>query len=408
MKRVTKLSSQNDNVDSLVIHYLRFPLAVLVVILHAEPHIVDWDITQMESCNIGANIAGTIMYSMSHVFTQVAVPTFFLISGFLFFKGLEKWDKFIWKRKIKSRFSSLIFPYIIWVSLFALVNFTRHVMPTINASNWQDVMLGWFSEQGGFANIYWSSSLWIAGDTNLWGQKIIMSGPLPFHLWFLRDLIVSVFLTPIFYLFFRQKEKGKLSLLAIASVLILALLCFTQTQSPVRGISFSTLFYFGLGAFLSINKFSLTNDSRIIVFFSGLLSLGLFVALIPLNGAFTHWGTILFPFYAFSTILSLLTLSRKYVIFGGKNYLGSFESTSFFVYVIHPFFLSVAWTLLSKISCLVFSVEDVTSLAFANQHPIVLLLMFFGKILAALVVSIVIYKMIAHISPRLAKQICGR
>lgn len=408
MKQVTKMLSQNDNVDSQVIHYLRFPLAVLVVILHAEPRIVDWDITQMDSCNIGANIAGTIMYGMSHVFTQIAVPTFFLISGFLFFKGLEQWDKSIWKRKIKSRFSSLILPYIIWVSLFAIVNFTHQVMPTINASNWQDITDGWLSEHGGFANLYWSSSLWIAGDTNIYGQKIIMSGPLPFHLWFLRDLIVSVFLTPIFYFVFRKKEDGKLSLLAIASVLILAFLYFTQAQSPVRGFSFSTFFYFGFGAFLSINNFSLTNDSRIIVLLSGLLSFGIFVALIPLDGAFTHWGTILFPFYAFSTILSLLTLSRKHVIGGGKNYFTRLESTSFFVYVVHPFFLGVAWTLLSKICSKVFSVEDVASLAFANQHPIVLLLMFFGKILAALVVSIVIYKMIAHISPRLAKQICGR
>lgn len=57
---------------------------------------------------------------------------------------------------------------------------------------------------------------------------------------------------------------------------------------------------------------------------------------------------------------------------------------------------------------MIFSVDDVMTIAFANQYPIVVLLMFFGKIIIALAVSIVIYKILVRISPRLAKLICGR
>lgn len=397
-----------QNIDSQVIHYLRFPLAALVVILHAEPHIAGWDITQMESANMGANIAGTIMYSLSHIFTQIAVPSFFLISGFLFFKGLEQWNGDVWKRKMKSRVSSLILPYILWVTIFALVNFVRQVLPNLNSANWIDVTEAWLNDQGGFFNHYWSSSLWVAGDKNLWGQSLIMSGPLPFHLWFLRDLIVSVLLTPVFYWLFKRGKNNKTSLLAIVSLASLAFLYFTQTQSPIRGLSFSSMFYFGLGAFLSINKYQLANDSLKMVLPSCVISGILFAVLVPLDGAFTHWGTILFPFYAFSTIITLFGLTRKYMIGGGKNYTSSLEPTSFFVYVIHPFFLGVAWALLSKSCCMIFSVDDVMTIAFANQYPIVVLLMFFGKIIIALAVSIVIYKILVRISPRLAKLICGR
>lgn len=403
-----KITQLNQNIDSQVIHCLRFPLAVLVVILHAEPHITGWDITQMECGNMGANIAGVIMYSFSHIFTQIAVPSFFLISGFLFFKGLEQWNGAVWKRKMKSRVSSLILPYILWVTIFALVNFARQVLPTLNSVNWLEATGAWLNEQGGYANLYWSSSLWVAGDKNLWGESLIMSGPLPFHLWFLRDLVVLVLLTPVFYWLFKRNENHKMSLLAIATLSILAFLYFTQTQSPIRGVSFSSIFYFGLGAFLSINSFQLTNDALKMVLPSCVISVSLFAALVPLDGAFTHWGTILFPFYAFFTIITLSALTRKYVTKGGKNYTASLESTSFFVYVIHPFFLGVTWALLSKVVCMIFSLDDVTTIAFANQHPIVVLLMFFGKIIIAIVISVFIYKILVRISPGFVKLICGR
>lgn len=93
------------NRDSEIIRLLRFPLALLVVLLHAEPAIDGWSPQSMSSEYMGANIAGVVMYSLSHILAQVAVPAFFLISGYLFFLKLESWDMAVWKRKLVSRFS---------------------------------------------------------------------------------------------------------------------------------------------------------------------------------------------------------------------------------------------------------------------------------------------------------------
>lgn len=54
------------------------------------------------------------------VICGVAVPTFFCISGFLFFRKIKEWDWIIYGQKIKRRINSLLIPYICWnlLSLF--------------------------------------------------------------------------------------------------------------------------------------------------------------------------------------------------------------------------------------------------------------------------------------------------
>ena len=85
---------------SKVIDSLRFPMAVLVVLIH--------------SYMTGVGLVGKLLYD---VITRVAVPTFFLISGFLFYKRLEQWKWDVWKIKVKKRVWTLVVPYFVWISL---------------------------------------------------------------------------------------------------------------------------------------------------------------------------------------------------------------------------------------------------------------------------------------------------
>lgn len=75
--------------DSGIIHLLRFPLALMVVFLHAEPNVIGLDVSELNVENLWANIAGLIMYGISHVIVQIAVPAFFMISGYLFFLSFD-------------------------------------------------------------------------------------------------------------------------------------------------------------------------------------------------------------------------------------------------------------------------------------------------------------------------------
>ena len=74
---------------SSTIDLLRFPLAIMVIFTHMNPHVInliDADFSLFSGHGI-YNIVGIVG---SHVLTHIAVPTFFLISGFLFFNNFKK------------------------------------------------------------------------------------------------------------------------------------------------------------------------------------------------------------------------------------------------------------------------------------------------------------------------------
>lgn len=394
--------------DSELIKLSRFPLAVMVVFLHAEPIVIGWDMTNMTTEHMGANIAGVTMLSISHILTQIAVPIFFVISGFLFFQKLQEWDTREWKRKMQSRAKTLLIPYLVWVFLFCLISAVKFTVTNYGISGIRTGVAEWLSEQGGLLSAFWSSVKWISGASNLLGQKIIMSGPVPFHLWFIRDLIVAVLFTPAFYLFLRRKHCG-ISVIAIISMVVLALLYIAQINTGVPGLSFSTLFFFGLGAFMSLNniQFSVCYKYRYILY---ALSLLLFIVLIPLDGSRTILGSKLFPCWVLCGSITFLNIEQLYLksnIFK-SNIFNGIEKSAFFLYVVHPFFLSLVWTCVTKAICLIYSTDSITDLAFVEAHPVVYILAYFFKVFGAIVISVVIYKIMARFFPKTTQFLCGR
>lgn len=387
--------------DSQIIRLLRFPLALMVVFLHAEPNVVGIDVSELYIENLWANIAGLIMYGISHVLTQVAVPTFFLISGYLFFLSFDG-DRATWKRKLKSRFFSIVIPYVLWVLIFIAVHLGRH-MHGISS------LPAWISDNGGLAALFWNSQQWVAGADNIFGQKLLMTGPFAFHLWFLRDLIVALVLTPAFYLLFWQKDDNRIRILSVVCLSALLVLNLLRIQTNIPGFSFSTMFYFGLGAFISLNHLYLSkifySKKEIIWMLTGVVA----ITAIFLDGSRTPIGSLIFPVCVLFMVVSLLNFAVWYYgkNFGKKLSLG-LESSSFFLFVIHPFFLGVIWAALSALSIRIFHVADIMSVDFVNAHPLYTLILFFSKVLIAALISILTYKIINKTSPRISKFLCGR
>ena len=93
---------------------------------------------------------------VSQTLVKVAMPTFFIISGYLFFANNEKFNKEIYWQKIWRRVKTLLIPYIIWNMIMAIK------LKIFNLS--------------------------------------IFVEPANMPLWFLRDLIIVSLLTPILYI----------------------------------------------------------------------------------------------------------------------------------------------------------------------------------------------------------------
>ena len=111
--------------------------------------------------------------------TNICVPLFFVMSGYLFFWNVPgKPDaKWFWK-KIRSRFYTLLIPYLLAVVIAWLCYyFAFRVVPSM---------------VDGFLGDRWKDPLFV-----FW------TGPVNLSLWFIRELMIVVVLSPLVYLIIR-------------------------------------------------------------------------------------------------------------------------------------------------------------------------------------------------------------
>lgn len=162
----------------------------------------------------------TLLAVNNYIF-MLAVPTFFIISGYLFFRegflGRTQYE-----RKIVSRMRSLIIPYFLWCTIGLLTVFLKKSQP--------------------LAPLFPQYAQWHPDFIHiLTGYFSFMEGrPYDFVLWFIRNLIVIVILSPVIgYIF---KKLGIFSLL----------LFFSAAYMPVPWELGVSLAYFSLGACISL------------------------------------------------------------------------------------------------------------------------------------------------------------
>lgn len=109
---VIKKSDNTLNYITIV----RFPLIVLVVALHSKIWIND--LVDVNTLSLSRFLSELITQ-----LTMLAVPTFFVISGYLFFRNMPTKGAFplsIFVRKLQSRVYTLFIPYMLW-NMFVVI-----------------------------------------------------------------------------------------------------------------------------------------------------------------------------------------------------------------------------------------------------------------------------------------------
>lgn len=157
---------------------------------------------------------------ISGMLGRCAVPLFYVISGYLFFLKVPDGMKSIYA-KIQKRIRTLLVPYIIGCLFFVLFGVIIAVTPGISKYVNGSVM-PLFSEP--FHQII-CSIFYDSGSGT----------PCAFQLWFLRDLILIVATSPIWYFLLKH-----LRWLLIVS-------CFGLTYLHIPFVPFFALFWFLLG-----------------------------------------------------------------------------------------------------------------------------------------------------------------
>lgn len=321
--------THNNISRSDVLNLLRFPLAVIVVFIHVidpanvAPMRSDVDLETMLSFKTFLNFAFAFL-------KQQSVPIYFFISGVVFFHNFSLSKDSI-LHKFRNRFKSLFLPFIIWNAIVLTIEFAKSIRGNIpfNLNPYPFLMNFWDAGRGTFPN------------------SAMEGYPINVPLWFLRDLMCLVLITPLIYLFLKNKNTG--------SCIIVCLIILWYSSFISTGL-ITGLCFFSIGAYISIHRVDMLKlcDRPLlwsIVYCSSALMVFLSIELIPeLDPSFIKRIAILSG-VPFAYRLSYFLLKNGYCTVNPL-----LSQVSFFIYVSHDVFVSRIQRIL------LFPFENITSI----------------------------------------------
>lgn len=262
------------------IKYVYFIMSVLVILIHSINNETKFQLFFSES-GIG----------------QFAVPLFFIISGFLFFR--TAYTRLDVKRKLRNKIHTLLIPYLLW----NLIYYAIHLLlkPGQGISINETVMAAF--------NYTYNPSFW-----------------------FIYQLILLNIISPLIFLVLK-KERYMVLLLVGLSLLIL----FNQ---DLPYINEDAIIYYSSGALFSklYNKGKMDFISKKYFLYNFLISVLVFTANRFLYNAM-FVDTRLVPLFTLSTIYTRLSISFTifylFDIFFRYTKVYPFMENTFFLYAIH-------------------------------------------------------------------------
>lgn len=251
---------------------------------------------------------------VSGMMGRCAVPLFYVISGYLFFLKVPEGMKSIYS-KMRKRVGTLVVPYIVGCLFFVGFGVLMAVVPGVS-KYMNSSMMPLFSKPVGeiLRSIFYD-----AGN----------GSPCAFQLWFLRDLILIVATSPLWYLCLKHLKWG------------FVVVTFGLTYLQIPHVPFYALFWFVLGGVLNeecrMNNEESGRNEGLITVIACVVFLALSITQLFLPDA-VNWEYIKIPII----LLGIIALWRAYDMIMGKGFelnnhrwLATACQFTFFIYLFH-------------------------------------------------------------------------
>ena len=246
---------------------------------------------------------------------QIAVPGFFIMSGYLFFRHLpyDAPAAFpVIRRKLRSRVRTLLVPYLLWNTMYYLIYL-----------------------------VFGKASLSEAP------RAVFLYGCNPVF-WYLWQLLLVTALAPLLFLTLRRKVPG---VLFLSAVFVLAVL---NGSLPVHYCNEDALFYYSLGAFSALcqkDAVEKPQDDTGRKLLSRQFAVSLAVFLLSglletaLSMPYRLAGTVLQRAFGAILVWFLIEGAGQFIVSGDDGSLPSFMNLNFFVYATHYMVIRAVWAL---------------------------------------------------------------
>ena len=405
---------ENKSITSELISFVRFPLAIGVVMIHCFFRIKGWQYDKLAEQGFGSNVTMEFILS-TRIFILFVVVLFFLISGYLFFLHLEEWDSNRWLRKMKRRFWTLLIPYVLWNTIYILYIIGPEIWDCLVHGKPWDVVKTWVDEHGGWIGLYWNARVLGAGQMDIWGHSAHTTVPILLPFYFIRNLIVLDLFTPLLHFLLRSRD-GKVSPYGIVTMALLAFLYLTQTSFLISGFTSEAFFFFGWGAFLSLNRFELSE-----VFYNwrmpiAIVTFILFVAMLYHGYLYSRAGRMICPFYTIFMVMAMINLATWIVKRSQTSRLWSklkdgmirWQDATFMIFALHFFIRNDVFRLLNRVGGVLTGFYDVRIMEMANRFPYIVIMNYLMRVVIIVLFCMFFYVILRRFLPRVCIVLCGR
>ena len=329
------------------------------------------------------NIYYSVKIFFSGGISFVAVPAFFFITGYLFFRNVEEFGGEAYRGKLHKRARSLLVPYIIWILL--CIPLTCLVRYFENFSQNPSLAVQDYFHSIRWLHIFWDHYCTVL-NPNLLGFHSLYVAPLLGTMWFVRDLLVMSVCSPIVYFF--VKKTGKCGIVFLSVFYLLRIW-------PSITLSSVSVYFFTLGAYFSLIRKSLT----IPIFWESIMYVITCISLIYFvasggNENFIGWQ--LTPLYTLAGVLSIFSLTTRFIVHKPSFKIPpKLSDSSFFVYALHIEFALPLGFYIGKM------------LTLHSSNPIVMTMRYFLTPIIIYTICICIYFVLGKLAPQLLKIVTG-
>lgn len=333
------------------IKILSLLLIIMVIFLHS--YNIKQDTTFLfEPDSFFSFVNIFIQNIISQGLTRIAVPLFFIISGFLLFQNFNISS---YKDKISKRVYTLLIPYLFWTTIAVLIYFLLQSTP-------------------GFSQFFNKALI-----KELSMRELIITAwidPRNYPLWFLRDLMILSIFSPLVFLFVKKIPKLFLIILGVSWF-------FGIPKSSIDFLSYKPepVLFFTIGAY-----FAVVSDKLIGIKISNKLFLYLaltYLVMLIMKAIFITINpeSEILPIQLIHKVSILLGISVFWFSLDRYKFsqLSSLTSFTFLFYV----FQEPALTILKKVGYAIMGQNTPSSLILFLSAPIFVLLFLtvFGTIL---------------------------
>lgn len=278
-----------------------------------------------------------------------------------------------YKSKIRTRFYSLIIPYFFWNILVFILTLMVQIA---TCKSGDDAILNYSVTD--FIRIFWD----------------IRNGmPFCYQLWFIRDLIVITFISPIIYFLLKNNK------ISLITLIIFTLWWFVDIDNVRWYLNSQSVLFFCLGAYCAIHQIDIVVKVRRLKLMSYLAAFTsvVFIMFSFNAGHFYEYSLVLRQCIYHFCILSLLFTFTNICIDNIKDKRWRVNkfllNSTFFIYAYHAIVLGYCYHFIN--------------LLFQNNSDVRYLAMYF--ILPAIVViaGLFIFKCLKERLPKFAAMITG-